>query len=78
MEFLKTNRRFDFLYDGVPFSELTCQEEQVCDGDRVTTVYTFADGLKVTNIATKHGGAYEWVNWFENTSDQPTKVISAA
>ena len=76
MEFLKTNRRFDFLYDGVPFSELTCQEEQVCDGDRVTTVYTFADGLKVTNIATKHGGAYEWVNWFENTSDQPTKVIS--
>ena len=76
MEFLKNNRLFDFVYGGKPFAELTYQTQQTEDGDTLTTVYTLPDGLKITNIATKHGDAYEWVNWWENTSNQPTEIIS--
>ncbi len=76
MEFLKDNRRFDFLYGEKPFSELDFNVEQTEGADSLKTVYAFADGLKITNIATKHGDAYEWVNWLENTSDKPTQIIS--
>ena len=76
MDFLKTNRRFDFLYGETPFSKLECQVMQTEGENELTTVYSFADGLKITNMATIHGDAYEWVNWFENTSDKPTEIIS--
>lgn len=76
MDFLKNNRRIDFLYSGIPFFEHEYKLEQVQIEDSLTTKYIFADGLVVTNIATKKGDAYEWVNWFENTSDKPTGVIS--
>ena len=76
MEFLKNNRRFDFLYGGTAFSALDCTTEQTENENVLTTTYTFADGLKITNVAKKYGDAYEWVNWFENTSDQPTEIIS--
>lgn len=76
MEFLKDNRRFDFLYGEKPFSELDCNMVQTENGNVLTTTYTLLDGLKITNIATKHDDAYEWVNWFENTSDKPTEIIS--
>ena len=78
MEFLKNNKRFSFVigetnawdtpYD-VSFSE---------NGNELTTVYVFQNGLKVTNIAKKYDDfdAYEWVNWLENTSDAPTEIIS--
>ena len=35
-------------------------------------------GLKITNVAKKYEefGAYEWVNWIENISDEPTEIIS--
>jgi len=76
MEFLKNNRRFDFVYGGKPFAELSYETHQTEDGDTLTTVYTLPDGLKITNIATKHGDAYEWVNWWENTADTPSEIIS--
>lgn len=76
MKFLKENRRFDFLYGGTPFSELTYEVTQTESEGTLTTVYTFADGLKITNIAQKHGTAYEWVNWLENPGDKPTDIIS--
>ena len=76
MDFLKNNRRFDFLYGDTPFSKLECQVMQTEGENELTTVYSFADGLKITNMATIHGDAYEWVNWFENTSDKPTDIIS--
>lgn len=76
MEFLKNNRRFDFLYGETPFSKRECQVVQTEGENELTTVYSFADGLKITNMATIHGDAYEWVNWFENTSDKPTEIIS--
>ncbi len=76
MKFLKSNRRFDFLYGGTPFSTLDYSTEQTENENILTTVYTFADGLKITNIATKHGDAYEWENWLENTSAKPSDIIS--
>lgn len=76
MNFLKTGRRFDFLYGEKPFAELDCNMVQAESENVLTTTYTFSDGLKITNIASKHGDAYEWVNWFENTSDMPTEIIS--
>ncbi len=61
MEFLKTTRRFDFLYDGKPFEDCNFTKSKTEDGSTVTTVCTFVDGLKVTNIAKKHENpiAYE-------------------
>jgi len=76
MEFLKNNRRFDFLYGGKSFADLDCKITQTQNENVLTTVYCFADGLKITNIATKYENAYEWVNWFENTSSEPTEIIS--
>ena len=76
MDFLKNEKRFDFLYGGKPFAELeyeVCYEE---NENALTTTYIFPDGLKITNIATKFDNAYEWVNWFENTGDSETEVIS--
>jgi len=76
MDFLKSQKRFDFLYDGVPFSECDYTVEQTESGNTLTTVYTMKDGLKITNIAEKKDSAYEWVNWWENTSDTSSKIIS--
>lgn len=78
MKFLKDNRRFGFLYDKKQLDECNFKVEiQEKDNDLIM-VYTFDDGLKVTNIAKKIDkfGAYEWVNWFENTGDKPTGIIS--
>lgn len=78
MDMLKSSRRFQFLYGGKQLEEYDIDITQTLDQDTLTTVYTFTDGLKVTNIARKYGkyGAYEWVNWFENASAHPTEIIS--
>lgn len=76
MELLRNQRRFNFRYGDTPFAQLPCRISQTEEGNRITTVYTLEDGLKVTNIATKLGDAYEWVNWFENTSDRDSQIIS--
>lgn len=49
---------------------------QTQDADVITTVYTLEDGVKITNVLTLHGDACEWVNWFENPTDQPSRIIS--
>jgi len=76
MDFLKNNPRFSFAYGGIRFEHLAYKAEQTQDGNKLTTVYTFSDGLRITNVAVHQGGAYEWVNWLENTADTPTQVIS--
>jgi len=76
VDFLKNNRLFDFLYGGKPISELRYELVQTETENGLTKVYTFDDGLKITNVATKYGDGYEWVNWLENTSDKPTEIIS--
>lgn len=77
MDFLK-DRRFSFKLGGVDAweTEYTCTEQK--SGTELTTVYCFKDGLKITNKAKKYSefGAYEWVNYIENTSNEPTEIIS--
>ena len=72
MEFLKNQIRFHFLYNGIPFTEHNYTVTQTETANTLTTVYTFCDGLRITNIAKKHGDAYEWVNMLENISDKQT------
>ncbi len=78
MDFLKNNRRFDFVYGGKSIDECDFDVKQSENGNELITTYTFADGLVVTNIAKKYPkyGAYEWVNWIENTSKEPSEIIS--
>ncbi|NMP38252.1 MAG: alpha-galactosidase [Clostridiales bacterium] len=78
MDFLRNNRRFDFLYGGKELCECEVAVSSTVPGNELVTVYAFADGLRVTNIAKKHEkyGAYEWVNYLENISDKPTNIIS--
>ena len=78
MEFLKENTRLSFLYDGKSWLELEPQKEQTVTGNEVVTVYRFADGLVVTNVAKKYEkfGAWEWVNFWENTGTENTKLLS--
>lgn len=78
METLKNNRRFSFLYDGKEITDADYSVSQTQEGNQLTTCYTFADGLKITNILTCHEeyNAYEWVNYLENTSNEPSKMIS--
>ena len=78
MEFLKSSRRFSFLYGG----KNICDSKHTVSVDEtdisLKTTYIFEDGLKVVNEARKYSdfGAYEWVNYFENTGSAPTEIIS--
>ena len=78
MNFLKTNTLFSFRYGEKSFTEYTCRREQREEGNVITTVYTLEDGLRVTNVATKHEkyGAWEWVNYFENTGHENSRILS--
>ena len=76
MDLLKNSPRFRFTYGKIPFEQLQYTSEKTQEDNKLTTVYTFADGLRITNVAAKKGGAYEWVNWLENTADTPTQLIS--
>lgn len=78
MNFLKENKRFSFKIGEKNVWD-TNYKTEICQVDNtITSIYYFENGLKVTNIAKKYDsfGVYEWVNYFENTSDQPTRVIS--
>lgn len=78
MNFLKNNKRFSFKLGEKNAWELEFKTESKCSENELITVYTFKDGLKITNIAKKYNefGAYEWVNYFENTSNMPSDIIS--
>ena len=78
MDFLRDNTRFSFLYGGKNAFENEYERSVVQDGDILTVTYTFKDGLKITNTGKKYEkyGAYEWVNYIENTSDKPSDIIS--
>lgn len=78
MNFLKNNKRFSFKLGEINAWELGFKTEIKSSGNKLITVYNFENGLKITNIAKKYDefGAYEWVNYFENTSDMPSDIIS--
>ncbi|MBR4072499.1 MAG: alpha-galactosidase [Clostridia bacterium] len=78
MDYLKNNKRFSFKLDGKNIWETEFKSHTKESGNEIITEYFFEGGLKVTNVAKKYPnfGAYEWVNYFENVSDNPTGVIS--
>ena len=51
MDFLRKNRRFGFLYNGKEITNADYTVTQTREGDKLTSVYALADGLKITNIA---------------------------
>ncbi len=71
-------KRFSFQYDGKDiFSynlKATIQENE----NEKIFEYTTEDGLKFTNTLKFYPefSAAEWVTWFENTSDKPSKILS--
>lgn len=78
MNFLQNNKRFSFKINGVDAWNTNYAAEFSQNGNEYTSVYTFEDGLRITNIAVSYPeyGAYEWVNYIENISDSPTGIIT--
>ena len=78
MEFLKNNELFSFKYDGIDSKEYLYTLQETSKENTLCREYLFEDALKVTNTSRKIAGfdAYEWVNRFENVSDEKTRVIS--
>lgn len=78
MKFLSDNKRFSFLYDRVSAFDYLYTAKTAEGENSLVTEYLFEDALKVTNSARRITGfdAYEWVNYFENTSADNTRVIS--
>ena len=54
MNFLKNNHRFSFLLDGKPALESAFTVETQEQENELQTVYRFACGLTVTNLAKKY------------------------
>ena len=78
MKLFENQKRFSFLLDGKDGFSFP-HTVRVKTQDNITeTVYDFECGLRITNIAKKYDdfGGYEWVNYFENTSDTPAGIIS--
>ena len=78
MEFLNKQLRFSFKLNGVSISELPYTVEKTLSEGVITTEYIFDGGLKITNVAKKYEkyGAYEWVNYIENTSEKNSGVLT--
>ena len=78
MTFYSNEQLFSFKLDGVDSKELNCEISATVDGNTTTTVYDYDGGLRITNIFKKYDdfGAYEWVNYYENTSNEPTGILS--
>ena len=78
MDFLKNQKRFSFKIADKTAWELPHTLTLEENGNELTTVYSFEGGIKVTNVAKKYPefGAYEWVNYIENTAGENSEIIS--
>ena len=77
MNFLKNNRRFSFSIGTDIAWKKAYRTEITQEGNVLTTVYLFENGLKVTNVARKYEcGAYEWCNYFENTAKDSSEILT--
>jgi len=78
MKLLNTSPLFSFLYDGKQASELPYRQDRTVNGSEIRTVYTFPQGLTVTTVMKTYDdfGAFEWVNYFENTGNENTALIT--
>lgn len=78
MDFLKNNKRISFKLDEVDFESVEHTTTVKETESSISVTYAFDDGLTLTSIAKKHEafGAWEWVNFIENTGKSPSRVIS--
>ncbi len=78
MKCFGNERIFSFKLDGESIWNADFDIELSEEGNTLTTVYRFSNGITVTNILKKYDkyGAYEWVNYLENTSNMPGKTVS--
>ncbi len=74
-----SEKNFSFLYDGKDIFSHNLTIKKTENDNEKTIEYTTEDGLKITNILKEYPAfdAVEWVTWFENTSDKPSKVLSS-
>lgn len=76
MDFLKNSPRFSFVYGGEPADLASALVNVQAKDGALVSEYVFPHGLKVTNVARKVDGAYDWVNWLENTGSEDTLLIT--
>ncbi len=71
-------KRFSLLYDGKDIYSYKLTENQSKKDNENIIEYTTEDGLKLTHILKSYPefDALEWVTYFENTSDKPSKILS--
>ncbi len=76
MNFIK--KRFSFLYDGKDIFSHHLTVNKIENENETVFEYLTDDGLKFTNILKQYPDydAFEWVTWFENTGDKPSKILS--
>ena len=77
-DFISSDKRFSFLLDGKPISELALTPTVTVDGNVTKSVYALGGGLIFTNILTLYPeyDACEWVNYFEHGGDSPSALVS--
>ena len=68
---------FSFKIDGVEQDLKAAHTKTVTDGSTVTDIYEFGS-IRVTNVKKYYDGfdGVEWVNYFENTGDTASPIIS--
>ena len=78
MYFFDNESLFSFKLNGIDSKDLNCKISSTVDNNVTTTVYDYDGGLRITNIFKKYDdfGAYEWVNYYENASNEPTGILS--
>ncbi len=78
MLFDNSEKYFSFLYDGRDIFSHNLSVKKTENGNERIFEYLTEDGLKITHILKDFPdyNAVEWVTWFENTAQNPTKVLS--
>lgn len=69
---------FSFNYGGKSFNSIESKINREENGKVTTVEYLLPDGLKITRIETRYPeyDAFEYLTLFENTSDEPSDIIS--
>ena len=69
---------FSFMYGEDSDDALKLKTNITQSGDKTIYEYLTADGLKIVNIRTMYSDfdACEWVTWYENIGDKPSKILS--
>lgn len=75
---LKAQKRSSFTLGGVSFDAVEHKVSFSEEGNKLTSVYEFSGGLRLTNVFTSYPehNACDWVNIWENLGSEPTEIIS--